>query len=39
MIKNGKIQYGNIIAQNTTFGWVIGKRAKVSPAQTTITTL
>jgi hypothetical protein len=28
MIKNGKIQCGNVIAQNTTFGWVIGGRDK-----------
>jgi hypothetical protein len=25
MIKNGKIQCGNVIAQNTTFGWVKGE--------------
>jgi hypothetical protein len=28
MIKNGKIQCGNAIAQNTTFGCVIGGRAQ-----------
>jgi hypothetical protein len=39
MIKNGKIECGNVIAQNTTFGWIIGERAHVSPAQPTITTL
>jgi hypothetical protein len=38
MIKNGKIQCGNVSAQNTTFGWVIGGRVQVSPAQPTITT-
>jgi hypothetical protein len=38
MIKIGKNQCGNVIAQNTTFGWVIGGRAQVSPAQPTITT-
>jgi hypothetical protein len=38
MIKNGKIQCGNVIAQNTTFGWVIGGRAQVVPEQSTITT-
>jgi hypothetical protein len=39
IIKNGKIQCGNEIAQNTTFGWVFGGRAQVSPVQpSTITT-
>jgi hypothetical protein len=39
MIKNGKIECGNVIdAQNTTFGWIIGERAHVSLAQPTITT-
>jgi hypothetical protein len=28
MIKNGKIQCGNAIAQNTIFDWVIGGRAQ-----------
>jgi hypothetical protein len=38
MFKNGKNQCRNAIAQNTAFGWVIGGRAQVSPAQLTITT-